>query len=211
MDPTERYELIRRKNDLAQRMIVLGARTSTVMQWAGFTDYRVQQIARRFAPRRGTKRWGNTPYTARYYGRSPEIEAQSLAFVCLATDAGVIPEDEVPDPRQTLPGLHRGEKLLEAFRCYTTVVGGQHLSFERAIALVYAIASRTHLDLRSCRDCGDVMLTPRIGRKIRCPFCRSHADVPAGANESPGLCVAPPGSGRGADRPTTGGLSKTPG
>ena len=177
MHPTDRYELIRRKYDLAQRLIVLGARTSTVMQWTGFTDYRVQQIARRFAPPRRKGRWGNCPNTARYYGRSPLIEAQSLAFVCLAVEAGVIPEDEVSDPRQTLPDLRRGERLLETFRCYSAMLKGRHLPLERAIALLYATAGRKHLFLRNCHECGDVMLTPRVARMILCPFCRTHASV----------------------------------
>jgi hypothetical protein len=179
MQPTDRYELIRRKHDLAQRLIVLGARTSTVMQWTGFTDYRVQQIARRFAPQRRQGRWGNSPYTARYYGRSPQIEAQSLAFVCLAVEAGVIPEDEVSDPRQTLPDLRRGERLLEAFRCYSGLLKGHHLPLERAIALVYATAGRTHLFLRNCDKCGDILLTPRVARVILCPFCRTRVPFTA--------------------------------
>ena len=173
MQVVDRYELIRRKYDLAQRMIVLGARTATVMQWAGLSEYRVQQLARRFAPNRGTASRGHSPRTPRYFARSPQIEAESLAFVHLAIEARVLPDRVLSNAREQLPDLRRGERLIEAFQCYVALLGAVRLSLERAISLVYAFASGEQLSLRYCSRCHDVMLTPRMAKNILCPFCRT--------------------------------------
>ncbi len=172
MRPSGRYELVRRRYDLAQQMIRWGARTATVIHWTGLTEYRVQQIARRYASVRENLRLGKSPFTPRYFVRTPELEAQSLAFVYLAIELGVIPDTMAADARQCLPEIGRGESLMATYECYRAVVRSGHLSLERAIALVYAYTSRLLLSLRSCHECADWMLTQRYGRNIRCPFCR---------------------------------------
>lgn len=172
MRSVDRYALIRRKHDLAQRMIVLGARTSTVMRWTGLSEYRVQQLARRFVPNGSTTRRGHPPHTPRYFAKSPKIEAESLAFVYLAMEANVIPSEFVRDARHQLPELHRGEQLVDVFESYLALTRAVHLTLERAVALVYAFTSREQISIRDCSECGDQMLTQRSARDIRCPFCR---------------------------------------
>ena len=175
MPVVDRYALIRRKYDLAQRMIVLEARTATIMQWAGLSEYRVQQLARRFAPNRGTTRRGHSPHTPRYFARSPQIEAESLAFVYLAMEARVLPDRVLSNARQELPDLRRGERLIEAFEFYVALLGTVRLSLERAISLVYAFSGGEQLSLRYCSRCHDLMLTPRSAQNILCPFCRTDS------------------------------------
>jgi hypothetical protein len=153
-------------------MIVLGARTSTVMRWTGLSEYRVQQLARRFVPSGSTTRRGHPPHTPRYFARSPRIEVESLAFVHLAIQAGVIPLGFLQKSREDLPDLHRGEQLIEIFECYVALTRTFDLTLERSIALLYAFTSREQISLRDCSECGDQMLTQRSARDIRCPFCR---------------------------------------
>lgn len=181
MGSVDRYTVIRRKYDLAQRMIVLGARTSTVMRWTGLSEYRVQQLARRFVPSGSMTRRGHPPHTPRYFARSPRIEAESLGFVYLAMEADVIPREFLQDARNQLPDLHRGEKLLDTFECYLALTRAVDLTLERAIALLYAFTSREQISLRDCAECGDQMLTQRSARHIRCPFCRKDPAPSSGS------------------------------
>jgi hypothetical protein len=176
--------LVRRRYDLAQRMIVLGARTSTVMRWTGLSEYRVQQLARRFVPSGSTTRRGHPPHTPRYFARSPKIEVESLAFVHLAIQAGVIPLGFLPNSREDLPDLHRGEQLIDMFECYVALTRTVDLTLERAIALLYAFTSREQILLRDCSVCGDQMLTQRSARDVRCPFCRKDP-LPSARTSSP--------------------------
>jgi Flagellar transcriptional activator (FlhC) len=183
MGSVDRYTLIRRKYDLAQRMIVLGARTSTVMHWTGLSEYRVQQLARRFVPKGSMSRRGHPPHTPRYFARSPRIEAESLAFVYLAMEADVVPREYLRDSRNRLAELHRGERLLDVFECYLALTRAVDLTLERAITLLYAFTSREQISLRDCVECGDQMLTQRSARDIRCPFCRKDP-APSGGSPS---------------------------
>jgi hypothetical protein len=167
----DRYELDSPKHDLAKRMILHNARTGTVSQWTGLSPYRVQQLARRYIPTRGRRRRGISPSQTGFFSRSPEIEAESLAFVYIAVEMQVIPEQMVPNARHSLPDLARGERLVEAYEYYRALVHVPHIPLERAVLLVYEYARRNVL-LKCCARCNDLMLTERAPRYDRCAFCR---------------------------------------
>ena len=145
----DRYESDSRKHDLARRMISHEARTGTVSQWTGLSPYRIQQLSRHYIPTRGTHRRGISPSQTEFFVRSPEIEVESLAFVYIAVEMKVIPEQMLPNPRHTLPELARGERLVAAFEYYRILVEVPHISLERAVLLVFEYAKRTVL-LRRC-------------------------------------------------------------
>jgi uncharacterized CHY-type Zn-finger protein len=168
----DRYELDRRHHDLARWMVAHGAKTRSVMQWTGLTEYRIQQLARRYVATDGTVRRGIAPSQPAYFGKSPEHETHSLAFIYVAAEMQVIPQDIVPDARRVLPELARGERLMDSYECYIALVGVPQLTLERAILLVYEYAQRKNLSLRLCELCRDLMMTARFGRHVRCPFCR---------------------------------------
>ncbi len=171
----DRYESDTRKHDLAKRMISHEARTGTVSQWTGLSPYRVQQLSRHYIPSRGTHRRGISPSDTGFFRRSPEIEAESLAFVYIAVELQVIPEQVSPNARHVLPDLSRGERLVDAFECYRALVEVPHISLERAVLLVFEYAKRNVL-LRRCAACNDLMLSDRFQGYLNCPFCRP--DVP---------------------------------
>src|SRR5690242_15431227 len=138
----DRYESDSRKHALAKRMISHEARTGTVSQWTGLSPYRVQQLSRHYIPTRGTYRRGISPSQTDFFKRSPEIEAESLAFVYIAVEMQVIPEQISPNARHALPELERGERLVDAFENYRALVEVPHISLERAILLVFEYARR---------------------------------------------------------------------
>jgi hypothetical protein len=173
MARADRYEPLRRRYDLANRMIGFNARTITVAHWTGLSEYRIQHFDRRYLRGEEPARHGSRPKTSRYFARSPIIEAESLTFILVAIESGVIPEGVTDDPHHALPGLERGERLMDAFDSYRTLVQSPQLTLERAILLLFEFAQRGRLALRRCYRCSELMLTERSARNIRCPFCRN--------------------------------------
>jgi hypothetical protein len=184
MSSPDRFELRRRNYDLAQRMIVFGARTATVMHWTGLSEYVVKEIGRRYVPSECIPARRKISFSKRTVTASPRLEAEILAFVYLAMEVDVIPAQMVSDARQNLPSLARGERLMEAFECYAALVPMGQLTLEQAIALVYTYASHRQLSLKRCAVCRDWMLTHRFGRNTRCPFCRKDAPVVDGSEDT---------------------------
>lgn len=167
-----RYELDRRKHDLAKWMISHNARTSTVKQWTGLSEYRVQHLSRRYLAPRAKDRNGIPPSQTAYFAKSYELEVESLVFIFIAVEMRVIPEQIAPEARQVLPDLLRGERLMEAFECYRTLVRTPHISLERAILLVFEYSKRKNLTLKHCTHCQDLMLVESASQYDCCPFCR---------------------------------------
>jgi len=178
-----RYELEIRKRDLARWMISHDARTGTVARWTGLSRYQIVQLCRRYNPARSTYRRGSPPSQTAYFGKSFEMEAESLAFLFIAVETQVIPEQIAPDARGALPELSRGERLMRAFECYRALLPRAHISLERAILLVFEYAERRNVSVKHCSRCNDLMLIDRTGAQNDCcPFCR-----PGGRSES--LCA----------------------
>jgi hypothetical protein len=117
----------------------------------------------------------------------------ALAFIALEMD--VIPTEIVPDARDSLPVLARGERLMMAYEWYRALVPAAQISLERAILFIIELAERRNLTLRRCRTCPDVMFVDRLGaRHDRCPFCRcEHSSESIADGESGGSapCRAP--------------------
>jgi hypothetical protein len=168
-----RYERGIRKDNLANWMISHGARTGTVTRWTGLKTHHVQRLLSLHDPVGHTQRRGAPPSQAAYFCKSSALEAESLAFIFIAMETQVIPEQILSDARRALPDLTRGERLMKAFECYRALVPAPLISLERAILLVFEYTERKTLSLRRCIRCNDVMLTETFGaRHDRCPFCR---------------------------------------
>lgn len=171
-----RFEVETRKHALARWMISHDARTSTVLRWTGLSKYQIQQLSRRYHPSRVTHRRGILPSQTAYFGKSSEMEAESLAFIFIAVETQVIPESISPHARCILPELSRGERFRRAFECYRALLPRPHLSLERAILLVFEYAERRNLSIKRCSQCPDVMLADRLGSRYDCcPFCRQDS------------------------------------
>ena len=177
-----RYERDIRKHTLARRMLTLGARTSTIIQWTGLSRYRVQALARRYEHREygDPRRRGISPYTVSYFGQTPSLELESLVLAFIVLEMHVIPPELIPDARASLPELGRGERLLDAFDWYRRLVPMSQISLERAVLLVLEFAEGQTLSLARCSTCPNVMLVDQDGTiHARCPACRTgHRNSP---------------------------------
>src|ERR1700730_2362422 len=115
-----RYERDMRKHNLAKWMISQGARTHTIIEWTGLSRYRVQALSRRYQNRApgDHRRRGISPFQAAYFGRSTSLELETLVLAFIALEMKVIPPNVVPDARNSLPELARGERLVDALEWY---------------------------------------------------------------------------------------------
>ena len=155
-------------------MIEHGARVRTVTQWTGLSKYRVQTLTQSYESATRTRRKrGESPSQPAYFFKSIPLARESMALAYIALQMQAIPPAVVPDARASLPGLVRGERLMNAFELYRALLPDGLISLEYAILLITALAERRVLALGRCRSCRNVMLIDRLGRRQElCPYCR---------------------------------------
>jgi len=172
----DRYESDRRKYTLALSMIEHGARVRTVTQWTGLSKYRVQTLTHSYeSTTRARRRRGESPSQPAYFLKSISLARESMALAFIALQMQAIPPAVMPEARASLPGLARGERLMSAFELYRALLPDGLISLEYAILLITELAERRALALVRCRNCQDVMLVDRLGRRQElCPYCRPN-------------------------------------
>lgn len=176
----DRYSRDRLRLDLAVRFIEREARTRTIRLWTGLTDDRIRKLYRSYLCEQQSER------LARHRGKSPQqvgffvrtaglrLEASILASVLMMV--GALPSPPLRDAARKLPGPNRGDLLCQAYDFYCHLVGTPGISFEHAVLLVVKLANADELALRSCTDCGAVVVSdPLTLRHPRCACCRQAA------------------------------------
>jgi hypothetical protein len=184
----DRYERDRRKYHLAQWMVQHGARTRTITQWTGLTQYRVRTLVRAYEHTRHSKRHrGASPFQPAYFFKSLALECETAVLGYIAYQTKTIPEGASEGAR-LLPGLERGERLMSAFEVYQALVPNARISLEHAILLVRALFEHQVLSLRHCDSCEGLIVFDRLGsQQVRCPFCRlagSHPENLAASDDA---------------------------
>jgi len=184
-----RYEPHRRKYALALSMIERGARICTVTQWTGLSKYCVQNLTRSYGSKtRIPCNRGRSPSKPAYFLKSLDVARESVALAYIALQYQAIPAGVVPDARTSLPGIERGEHVMDAFEVYRELLPNARISLEHAILLIIELAERSALILARCRSCHDVMVADRLAlHQELCPLCRPspRASLPARPTERP--------------------------
>ncbi|HTP39682.1 MAG TPA: hypothetical protein VMI92_08930 [Steroidobacteraceae bacterium] len=177
----DRYSRDRLRLDLAVRFIEREARTRTIRLWTGLTDDRIRKLYRSYlceqSPDRLARHRGKSPQQVGFFVRTSglRLEASILASVLMMTGALPSPVAGAPlrDAARKLPGPTRGDLLCQAYDYYCFLVGDPGISFEHAVLLVIKLANADELALRSCTDCGAVVISdPLTLRHPRCACCR---------------------------------------
>src|ERR1700691_1699723 len=154
-----RYESHQRKYTLALWMIERGARIRTVTRWTGLSKYCVQNLTRSYGSKtRIPCNRGRSPSKPAYFLKSPDVARESVALAYISLQCKAIPAAMVPDARTSLPGIERGERVMDAFEVYRALVPNARISLEHAILLIIELAERSALMLVRCRNCHDVMV-----------------------------------------------------
>ena len=169
-----------RRYDLARRMIEYEARTTTIAEWTGLTKYRIQTLFREYTHLgEHTRHRGLSPFQPAFFSRTLLHECESVALAAIELEMEIIPEHLVPEAAKSLPGLARGERLLNAFDLYTTLVPEPRISLEHAVLLAKELAGARTLGLRHCARCHGLMVIDRLGTLHEdCAFCRLEGRGP---------------------------------
>jgi hypothetical protein len=161
-------------------MLRLEGRTETICAWTRLTGDRVRNLSRVLA-REGVSRCaarqrGPSPSKFSAVMDSPSLrkEAPAIAGLCRVLD--VIPAEPQVDPRKTLPGVLRGERLCDALELFRLVVPGARFTLEKLVLLVYTLASGDSWALEFCAGCHATILVDRLELSSRlCTWCEPRA------------------------------------
>jgi hypothetical protein len=170
----DRYARDMRRYDLARRMIEHEARTATIIEWTGLTKYRIQTLFRRYEDLgEHTRHRGVSPSQTAFFSRSLSLECESTALAYIELEMDIIPPVIVPDASRSLPGLARGERLVNAFEWYRLLIPQARISLEHAVLLAKELAQRQTLSLGQCVICHGLMVIDRLSKyHDACAFCR---------------------------------------
>ncbi len=170
-----RYERHMRRYHLARRMIEYEARTRTVSVWTGLSRYQVQRFFREyeglgaFARHRGV-----SPFQAAIFCKTVDLECETSALASLELQMQTIPAEQETPPLEPFASLRRGERILDAFELYRSLIPDAKFGLEHALLLAKELTLRTTIAADQCRSCGGVMIIDLLRRRSHehCAFCR---------------------------------------
>jgi hypothetical protein len=174
----ERYEKDLRKLALARRMVRHEARTGSIMEWTGLSQWRLRMLWRQetgeedeLAPLRHR---GPMPSQLNLFYNSPLARSEAGALASSFRLHSVIPLETGPGAIRRLAGLDRGERLCDAFEGYVSLVPEPRYSLDHAIQLLRALVLGDELAVAHCLGCRGVLVIDRLARGApRCVVCRT--------------------------------------
>ena len=174
----DRWKKENRQLELAKRMIQQEARTQVVVDWTGLTIYTVQTIFRQYPDTNAARPRGISPFQPSIFSRTRRHRRESATLASIALDMQII-VDRGEEAARKLPGLDRGERLLNAFELFREYVPASALRFEHAILLVTELTRGSAIAIDRCRSCYGLIVVDRITRPLNnCGFCRIKNQTP---------------------------------
>lgn len=173
----ERYSRDLRSIDLAHRMLQHEARTQTVCDWTGLKGDRVRNLARNYhwdADRMAMqRRRGPPPTQLSGLMRHRRMRSEVAAAAGLCRVLQVLPEEPTPRARRALPGLIRGERLLDAFELFRAAIPHTQLTLEQLILVVVTLAEGGTWAIDHCAQCHATILIDQLSKAPRrsCAQC----------------------------------------
>ena len=160
-------------------MLRLGARTSTISAWTGISYRRVEHLFKSHLQPSGRgweHRRGPAPTQLGRLVTNPGLRCELAALGGLFRYFAVIPEEKIPNARQRLPNVTRGERLCASFELLRLVVPNARLTLERAALLAYGLAEGERWVLEHCESCRAIILSDRLSLISRlCVHCQRDA------------------------------------
>lgn len=164
-----------RRFELALRLIELGVRSSIVQDWTGLSVTRVMKLRRATAHEATTTlpaKRGPPPRDVRILFRSRAVRDEATAAAVTLLSYGVVPEERGRAALRDLPGVARGERLLDAFQAYRLAVPNALLTIEQLVLIVAGLTQGTSLRLGECVRCRTPLLVqPDRLRRNSCLIC----------------------------------------
>jgi hypothetical protein len=160
----ERYSRDLQGIELALRMLKHEARTKNICAWTGLSAARVRNLSRSYSPSKsGVRHRGPAPSCFTAVMTSPVLRPEAAAVAGLCRWLDVLPSGPCLDPRRTLPGLARGERLCDAFELFQHIIPLPRLTLDQWVLLVLTVADGETWRIEGCTNCQATILTDRLG------------------------------------------------
>lgn len=174
----ERYDLDRRRQELALRLVGHDARTQTVRRWTGLSDERVRKLIRdyiRFDS--GLQRHrGKSPQQVNFFLRNERTLSHAHALASLFVLFGAY---QPSVGRSRAPSIKRGSLLCDAFECYQRSSPTPCIDLEHADFLLQALHRGDEIRLCWCSRCEALNLTEYVRLRSRpCRVCGNTLPSP---------------------------------
>lgn len=167
----ERYDLDRRRQELALRLVGHDARTQTVRRWTGLSDERVRKLIRDYirADSGLHRHRGKSPQQVNFFLRNDDTLAHAHGLASMLVLFGAYQPGLV---RSHAPSIRRGTLLCEAFECYQRSLPAPCIDLEHADFLLQVLQRGDEIQLCWCPRCQALNLTEYVRLRSRpCRVC----------------------------------------
>jgi hypothetical protein len=178
----ERYRRDLRRLQVAWRMVLLGARTPTIMRWTALSKYNIRKLRNDYGgdavPREGLK--GKAPFRIEFFCKSATLRCETPLLAGFLQHFGALPAPGRIKV-ESLPDVLRGERLCAAYEQFLLLCPHTDISFERAITLLKELVRGELIRVAHCASCGELVVHDCLwARDPSCAYCfrEAHAGLP---------------------------------
>jgi hypothetical protein len=190
----ERYRRDLRRLQVAWRMILLGARTPTIMCWTRLSKYNVRKLRNGYGgddvPRERLR--GKAPYRVEFFFKSASLRAETPALVGLLRHFHALPAmGEVTVGE--LPDLTRADRLCTALEEFRAICPTSEIDFERVVILMKELLRGELIRVTTCSMHPELVVHDcLVAREPSCAHCwretqggLAYLRSPAAATDTP--------------------------
>jgi len=175
----DRYNRDRLRFDLAMRMMLHRARTSTIRALTGLSEDRIRKLYKSYLMRRPSgvqvRRRGKAPRQPVYFLQTAALCFEATTLASLLHAAGLVPlragaaQSQRTDAALTIWSRQQGIAFCETYEAYVRLCPTSRLSFEHAWFLLSSLTRSDRIHLARCVCCGRLHLS-ETGR-LAAPSC----------------------------------------
>jgi hypothetical protein len=165
-----RYARDRARHDLAYKLLALGARNHTVIQWTGLTEYQVRALGNTYTPP-ATRLRGPAPSHIEWFWQGPHRRQQAAVLAAICYRSQFIHQQQSKH-RRDFANLERGASLCRVYRFYVSIFSKPELPLEYALMLLWELNRRELIRLGRCSRCPSLVLVDRLSKGASdCCYC----------------------------------------
>jgi hypothetical protein len=169
----ERYRRDLRRLQVAWRMILLGARTPTIMHWTRLSKYNVRNLRNEYGgdavPRERLR--GKAPFRVEFFCKSATLRAETPALVGLLRHFGALPATGEVSVEE-LPDLARAERLCTALEEFRAICPASEIDFERVVILMKELVRGELIRMTTCSMHPELVVHDcLVAREPSCAYC----------------------------------------
>lgn len=176
----DRYLRELRRNELARRMLIAGARNCIVTEWTAMSDARVIRLKANLGhepgPAQPRARRGPPPKILATFFKTPALRNEASALAVLFEVFGIMPPGRHPMSPSAFRSIGRGERLCDVWDLYPDVVEQPRLTFEHIVLLAVSLGTTADLAVEPCGCCGAVLVLEHWQRRpLLCATCAARS------------------------------------